>query len=92
MLELKMIAAMAQGAALMCSPHGPASPIGNAAAAHVVATVPNFEIFEFSFGEVPWRSELVEPPEQVDNSSLVLSDRPGLGYVINEKVAARYAI
>lgn len=92
MLELKMIAAMAQGAGLICSPHGPASPIGNAAAAHVMATVQNFAIFEFSFGEVPWRSELVEPPELVDNSSLVLSDRPGLGYVINEKVAARYAV
>jgi galactonate dehydratase len=92
MWELKMIAAMAEGAGLMCSPHGPASPIGNAAAAHVMATVPNFEIFEFSFGEVPWRSELVEPPERVENSSLILSDRPGLGYKINEKVAAKYAV
>lgn len=92
MLELKKIAAIADGAGLMCSPHGPASPIGNAAAAHVMATVPNFQIFEFSFGEVPWRSELVDPPEQVDNSSLILSNRPGLGYVINEKVAAKYAV
>jgi galactonate dehydratase len=92
MWELKMIAAMAEGAGLMCSPHGPASPIGNAAAAHVMATVPNFEIFEFSFGEVPWRSELVDPPERVENSSLILPARPGLGYTINEKVAAKYAV
>ena len=92
MLELKMIAAMAEGADLMCSPHGPASPIGNAAAAHVMATVANFEILEFSFGEVPWRSEFVDPPERVDGGSLILSDRPGLGYTINEKVAARYAV
>ena len=92
MLELKKIAALADGAGLMCSPHGPASPIGNAAAAHVMASVPNFEIFEFSFGEVPWRSELVDPPERVDNSSLILPDRPGLGYTINEKTAAKYAV
>jgi galactonate dehydratase len=92
MLELKMIAAMAEGAGLMCSPHGPASPIGNTAAAHVMATVPNFEIFEFSFGEVPWRSEFVDPPERVDGGSLILPDRPGLGYTINEKLAARYAV
>ncbi len=92
MLELKMIAAMAEGAGLMCSPHGPASPIGNAAAGHVMASVPNFEIFEFSFGEVPWRSELVDPPERVENSALVLPDRPGLGHTINEKLAARYAV
>jgi galactonate dehydratase len=91
MLELKMIAGMAEGAGLKCSPHGPASPIGNAAAAHVMATVPNFEIFEFSFGEVPWRSELLDPQERVENSALILSGRPGLGHVINEKVAAKYA-
>lgn len=92
MLELKMISAIAEGAGLMSSPHGPASPIGNAAAAHVMATVPNFDIFEFAFGEVPWRAEFVDPPEQVDKSMLHLSDRPGLGYTINEKVAAKYAI
>jgi galactonate dehydratase len=92
MLELKKIAALAEGAGLMTSPHGPASPIGNAAAAHVMATVPNFEIFEFAYGEVPWRSELVDPPEQVTNSSLSLSTRPGLGYTINEKTAAKYAV
>ncbi len=92
MLELKLIAGMAEGAGLMCSPHGPASPIGNLAAAHVVSTIPNFEIFEFSFGEVPWRAELVDPPERIENSSLILSDRPGLGCEINEKIAAKHAL
>jgi galactonate dehydratase len=92
MLELKMIAGLAEGAGLMCSPHGPASPIGNAAAGHVMATVPNFEIFEFSFGEVLWRAEFVDPPERIDNGGLILPDRPGLGYIINDKVAAKYAV
>jgi galactonate dehydratase len=92
MLELKMIAALAEGAGLMCSPHGPASPIGNAAAGHVMATVPNFELFEYSFGEVPWRAEIVDPPERVEKGGLILSERPGLGYAINEKVAAKYAV
>ena len=92
MLELKMIAALAEGAGLMCSPHGPASPIGNAAAGHVMATVPNFQIFEFSFGEVDWRAELVDPPERVENGALILPDRPGLGHTINRKLAAQYAV
>lgn len=92
MLELKMIAALAEGAGLMCSPHGPASPVGNAAAGHVMATVPNFELFEFSFGEVPWRAEIVDPPERIENSALILPDRPGLGYTINDKLAAKYAV
>jgi galactonate dehydratase len=91
MLELKKIAAMAEGAGLPVAPHGPASPVGNIAAAHVCAGMPNFLILEFSFGEVPWRAELVDPPEQIAKGGmLTVADRPGLGLKINEKVAARY--
>jgi galactonate dehydratase len=91
-LELKKIAALAEGAGLPTSPHGPASPVGNIAAAHAVATVPNFNILEFSYGEVPWRAELVDPPEDTRGGALALSDRPGLGLKLNEKTAARYAV
>lgn len=92
MLELKKIAAMAEGAGLLASPHGPASPVGNVAAAHVVASVPNFNILEFSYGEVPWRAELIDPPEQLTNGVLPLSSRPGFGITLNEKTAAKYAV
>ncbi len=92
MMELKKITTLAEGAGLLSSPHGPASPVGNAAAAHVIATSSNVEIFEFSFGEVPWRSELVYPPEEVVGGRLTVSGRPGLGYTLNEKTAAKYAV
>jgi galactonate dehydratase len=91
MLELKKIASMAEGAGLLASPHGPASPVGNAAAAHVCATMANFPILEFSYGEVPWRAELIEPPEKIVAGALNLTDAPGLGITLNEKVAAKYA-
>jgi galactonate dehydratase len=91
MLELKKIAAICEGAGLFVSPHGPASPVGNVSAAHVVATVPNFNILEFSYGEVPWRAELIEPAEEINQGALVLSDRPGLGITLNEATARRYA-
>src|ERR1700761_4541703 len=91
-LELKKIAAIAEGAGLLTSPHGPASPIGNIAAAHAVATIQNFNILEFSYGEVPWRAELVDPPEDTRGGALALSERPGLGLKLNEKTAARYAV
>jgi len=91
MLELKKIAAMAEGVGLPVAPHGPASPVGNMAAAQVCAGMPNFLILEFSFGEVPWRAELVDPPEQIAKGGLLtVAERPGLGLKINEKVAARY--
>jgi galactonate dehydratase len=90
-LELKKIAALAEGAGLKASPHGPASPVGNMAAAHAIAGAANFNILEFSYGEVPWRAELVDPPEEIHGGALALADRPGLGYKLNEKIAARYA-
>ncbi len=85
MLELKKISAMAEGAGLLSSPHGPASPVGNMAAAHVCATLPNFQILEFSFGETDWRHELVDPPENVVNSRITVPDEPGFGVTLNEK-------
>ena len=42
-LEVKKIAAMAEGAGLLTAPHGPASPVGNASAAHVVATLASLQ-------------------------------------------------
>ena len=90
MLELKKISALAEGAGAPVAPHGPVSPVGNLAAAHVCCTVPNFHILEFSYGEVPWRSEIIEPPEQVENGYLTPSERPGIGAVLNEKALAKY--
>ena len=92
MLELKKISAMAESAGLTSSPHGPASPVGNMAAAHVCVGLPNFLILEFSHGEVPWRAELVDPPEPMEKGYLTVSDRPGLGYEVNEAVAKTYAV
>jgi galactonate dehydratase len=74
------------------APHGPASAVGNLAAAHVCAGLPNFQILEFAYGEVPWRAELVDPPEELVNGYLTLSQRPGLGITLNEKTIARYCI
>jgi galactonate dehydratase len=90
MLELKKIASLAEAAGLKVSPHGPASPLGNVAAAHVCAGLANFLILEFAYGEVPWRADLIDPPEQIEKGFLRLSARPGLGVRINNKTAARY--
>jgi galactonate dehydratase len=50
----------------------------------------NFLILEFSYGEVPWRAELLDPPEQVVDSALPLSDRSGFGVAVNERTITRY--
>ncbi len=90
MLELKKVGSLADAAGLLVSPHGPASPLGNVAAAHICATMPNFLILEFSYGEVPWRAEVLDPPENVVKGHIQLSAKPGLGVKLNEKTLARY--
>ena len=92
LLELRKIAALAEAMSLTIAPHGPASPIGNFAVSHVCAGMPNFHILEFSFGEVPWRAELVDPPELIERSHLALTDRPGFGIVLNPRVVKKYLV
>jgi galactonate dehydratase len=91
LLELKKIAAIAEGAGMRVSPHGPASPVGGVAAAHVAATLPNFDILEHAFGEVPWRADLTVPPEPIEGGKLLLSTRSGLGISLNEGLLASRA-
>ncbi len=92
MQYLKQMGALAQAAGMQFSPHGPASPVGNLSAAHVSATQANFLILEYSFGDAPWRAELLDPPEPLAGGVLTLSGRPGLGHSLNEKVAASRAV
>ena len=91
LLELRKIAGMAEGMALRVSPHGPASPVGNIAASHLCVTVPNCEINEFAFAEVPWRADLTEPPESFDKGHLTVSERPGFGITLNERIIRQFA-
>lgn len=90
MYELKKIAVLAETAGLLASPHGPASPVGNMAAAHVCATMPNFDILELAFGEIPWRADSVRPSEVLRNGRLAVSDRPGIGYEMNPDYWTRH--
>lgn len=91
LLELRKVAAMAEGMNLRVSPHGPASPVGNIAAGHACVTLPNCEINEFAYAEVPWRADLVDPPEAFDKGHLTVSSRPGFGITLNEKIIRQYA-
>lgn len=58
----------------------------------LMAPVPNFEIFELAYGEVPWRAEVIDAPEVIRDSAIILSDKPGFGISLNEKTAAKYTL
>ena len=84
--ELRKIAAVAETARVQVAPHNPSGPVAMAATVHAVATVPNFGILEYAFGEVPWRESLIEPAESIVDGYYQVPDGPGLGVRLNEAV------
>jgi galactonate dehydratase len=85
----KKIAAMAAAQDIRVSPHCSVGPVSLAACLHFDLSTPNFMIQEtFSDFDVPWRSAFVKGWDPVKNGEYILSDLPGLGLDIDEKVIA----
>ncbi|MXZ26368.1 MAG: mandelate racemase/muconate lactonizing enzyme family protein [Caldilineaceae bacterium SB0665_bin_21] len=72
------------------APHNPSGPVASMHSGHVCAAARGFNILEFAWGEVPWRAELLDPPEQIEDGYLIVSDRPGLGHTLNAKTMRRF--
>ncbi len=82
--ETARIASAARMHDILIAPHNPSGPVANASTAQVVSTAPNFYILEYAWGEVPWRAELLQPSERIEDGHLVLSDFPGIGHTLND--------
>ena len=79
---LKKIATLAAARNVMVTPHNPSGPVATAASVQCMASVPNFAILEYAWGEVEWRASLVSPPEKIVNGFIEVPDRPGLGITL----------
>lgn len=90
LLELTRIAAVAESEGLSVAPHNPSGPVATAASIHACAVLKNFHSLELQWGEVPWRSELLTPPEQFATGTVRVPDRPGLGIELNEAVVREH--
>lgn len=86
LMEATHIAAIAQAVDVRVSPHNPSGPISTAASVALCATLPNFEILEYQWGEVEWRGTLVEPAEIIEGGAISINGRPGFGIDLNERV------
>lgn len=86
-LEMRKIAALAETARVSVSPHNPSGPVSTLASVHLCAAIPNFLALEYPWGEVSWRDQLLTPGEVVENGSIAVPDRPGLGYALSTDVA-----
>ena len=73
------IARAAADAGIAVSPHNAAGPVSTAAALQLCAVAPGVESLELQWGEVPWRADLVEPPERFEDGRMAIPDTPGLG-------------
>lgn len=82
--------AAAYGVAI--APHNPSGPIALAASLQVAALLPQFRILEVAWGEVPWRSRLVTPAEQIVGGAIALPDGPGLGSQLVEEELSEHEI
>ena len=88
--QLKKIAGMAAAEYLPVAPHNSRGPVATAAAAHAMATTPNFLILEYFPELPPWRSELTVGEERVADGFYHLPDGPGLGVELDDDALADY--
>ena len=69
--------------------HGPSGPVSIVAGAHVTAAMPAALPLEFGVYECPWRSDLIDPPERIQNGHVQLPTAPGLGARLNPTTLKR---
>ena len=81
--ELKKISTLAEAYYVPVSPHDASGPINVLAGAHTMMTVPNFYKLETSRAKLNAYDVLIDPPLDVRDGHLHLSDRPGLGIEMN---------
>jgi galactonate dehydratase len=90
--ELKTVADAAAAWGIPTAPHGPFGPITIAAHLHAMAACPSSTILEYGWGEVPWRHDLMQPAEKISNGRVKISDRPGLGFELNQETLETHRV
>jgi galactonate dehydratase len=88
--EMKRIATMAEAYNIPIAPHSPNGPISTIAAAHVMASIPNFFYQEFMATDVAWRDACLSRPLPIREGVYELGDEPGLGFDLVEEELERH--
>lgn len=89
----RKIAALAEARRIPVAPHaGMGTGVGMAATWQFAASIPNFLIQEFQLELMEQANEILTPPLETDQGTLVVSDRPGLGVEVNEKIVAERSV
>jgi galactonate dehydratase len=86
LLELTRIAAVAAAEGIAVAPHNPSGPVSTAASVHACAGAASFNYLELQYGEVSWRQDVLVPPERFVDGSLEVTERPGFGVELDQRV------
>ncbi|MFP6653107.1 MAG: galactonate dehydratase [Dehalococcoidia bacterium] len=90
LMEMRKIAAIAEGHDVMVAPHNPMGPIATAINVHFAAATYNFSILEFVPHDEGRRSEFVREPWVPKDGYLDIPDKPGWGIEVNESALSKY--
>ncbi len=85
--EARKMAAIAEGYGIEMAFHNAFGPIQNAVTIQVDASIPNFLIQESFYDFFPdWKRELIGNATPVENGHVRVSEKPGIGVTVNEKM------
>ena len=85
-IESKRIADLADIYYIPVAPHNNCGPMATIAMAHFCASIPNFLVLEWHGARVKdWGKVVRWQGPIIDRGRIVLTDKPGLGYELNEK-------
>ncbi|MBY0508443.1 MAG: mandelate racemase/muconate lactonizing enzyme family protein [Bryobacteraceae bacterium] len=87
--ELTYIAAMARAEGVQVAPHNPSGPVSTAISGQICTTLANCKTLELQWGEVEWRANLLSPPEIFSQGEWAVTNRPGIGHVLDERTVRR---
>ena len=88
----RQIAALAEAHYVLLAPHVWGGPIITAAAVQLDAAIPNFLIQESIHKSGRFFDEILKDPFVWEDGDLLLPDRPGLGFELDETKLEKYAV
>ena len=91
--EGKKIADMAHTYYVPMAPHAQASPMGMMAASHMLATIPNFLVYEWHWSHPATRwqqwKDYVKEGDIIQKGYITPPDRPGIGLELNDEAVKK---
>ena len=90
LLEMRKIAAIAEGHDVVVAPHNPMGPVAAAVNVHFAVATNNFLVLEFVPHDTGVRREFVVEPWVPEGGYLDIPEGPGWGLEVNEEALGRY--